>query len=488
MFLSLASSLNFNPMHHAPHLRRSCALALALFYSLAASTSAQGDDALPGEGPALGQRIDQADVAAGRYSLRELRREGRRIFSTPFNKLDGFGDGPMNVLDPTSPGGRPTMADNGTFLRVNGLDSQACIECHAILSARTIPATFAIGGVGGIAAVALPGPTELDIDDEGNNGFAFFNGRMINPPFIWGSGGVELVAKEMTSELQALMDTARTRPGVPVDLVTKGISFGQLSFDVDTGEFDTSLVVGVDADLVVRPFGRKGDNSTVRAFGINALQFHHGMQPAEAVGFDVDADGDGVVNEILPGELSALSVFSVLSQRPETVRMDDRQRQARGTDLFTSIGCATCHVPELRTRSESLGLAFPEIEADPGANVFLRVDLRGKPAGFRRHPDGGLRVSMFSDLKRHDMGPDLAESTGHRLDRHFITPRLWGIADTAPYLHDGRALTLREAIEAHGGEGTDAAGSFRQLAPAQQSDVLYFLNSLRVPERPNRHL
>ena len=44
--------------------------------------------------------------------------------------------------------------------------------------------------------------------------------------------------------------------------------------------------------------------------------FHMGMQPVEIVGDGVDADGDGVVNEILVGELSALEVFQTHAGDP----------------------------------------------------------------------------------------------------------------------------------------------------------------------------
>ncbi len=62
------------------------------------------------------------------------------------------------------------------------------------------------------------------------------------------------------------------------------------------------------------------------------------------------------------------------------------------------------------------------------------------------------------------MGPDLAESTGDVLESYFQTARLWGVADTAPYLHDGRAATLTEAILWHGGEAESAAIFFDSLA------------------------
>jgi CxxC motif-containing protein (DUF1111 family) len=87
-------------------------------------------------------------------------------------------------------------------------------------------------------------------------------------------------------------------------------------------------------------------------------------------------------------------------------------------------------------------------------------------------------------LKRHDMGAQLAESTGGPLDRQFITARLWGIADTAPYLHDGRATTLTDAILLHGGEAQAARDGFAALSPQGRLALLAFLRSLRTPLHP----
>ena len=71
-----------------------------------------------------------------------------RIFTTPFNHLDGYGDGPIDPANTTQPGGRPTLQGNGMFLRINGLDAQACFECHTLVSNATIPATLGLGGAG----------------------------------------------------------------------------------------------------------------------------------------------------------------------------------------------------------------------------------------------------------------------------------------------------------------------------------------------------
>ena len=464
----------------ARHPRTLLTLACAVLLSLtpAALAQTQPQPAPPGESPALGERLTLDEVRD--LGLKQLRREGMRIFTTRFNTYDGLGDGPMDHADPSQPGGRPTLQGNGTFLRLNGLDSQTCVECHSIVSNATSPPTFGVGGVGGVSANAMAGLLDPDVDDTDGAGFASIRGRFINPPFNFGLGGIELLAREMTAELQALAASAEAQPGVEVPLVTKGISFGSVVFA--DGVLDRSGIQGVDDDLVIRPFGRKGSFPTVRAFDVDATQFHFGMQAVEVVGEHVDADGDGVVNELTVGEISALHAFQVLLERPRQVKPPNG-----GLELFEATGCATCHVPALTTNSETHDLIFPDDPSDPRAEVYRTVKLSGKPARFSRSGDG-IEVPLFADLKRHDMGPGLAESTGDPLDAFFTTARLWGVADTAPYMHDGRAGTLTEAILMHGGEAQAARDAFDVLPDDDRRLMIDFLRSLQTPRKATRGL
>ncbi len=450
---------------------------LAVAVTLCGLASAQAD------GPALGAtRLFQADLENGSMTVDEVRAEGLRIFCAPFNRLDGYGDGAMNPTDTISPGGRPTLQGNGTFLRVNGLDAQSCLECHGIGSAATIPATFAVGGVGPASSNVIFQPRRIDVTDAAGQGLAGFTGRFINPPFLFGSGGIELLALEMTAALQQGPRAAFAAPDTDISLVTHGVSFGRIRFDSAAGAFDYSMIEGVSEDLVVRPFGRKGSFQTVRAFDVEAMRFHFGIEPTELIGAGVDGDRDGVADEVLAGEISAMHVFSASLERPEV--RDWTAEARRGLDRFEAIGCAVCHVPNLYTRGRELPFRFPEVETAPQLNEFLRVDLSQSTAGFNMAPGGGLEVPLFSDLKMHDMGPGLAESFGRPDDALYITARLWGVADTAPYLHDGRATTLTDAILLHGGEGQGARDAFAALPVVEQVEVLTFLKRLRTPLDP----
>ena len=440
----------------------------------------------PGESGALGDRLDQADVVA--MSRNQAIDEGKRIFTTPFNHLDGYSDGPIDINDTISPGGRPTLQGNGMLMRINGLDAQSCFECHALVSNATIPATLGIGGAGGSVTNAMFQPSGIDPADQDLDGQATFTGRFINPPFLFGVGGVELLGLEMTAELQALKQHAIDNPFTPLDLITKGVDFGTIVAD-GLGDVDTAQVEGVSDDLVVRPFGRKGEFATTRDFDVGAMQFHFGMQPTEAVGEGIDADGDGVVDEITVGELSALGVF--VSTRPRPVQGSMNSQAEQGQTLFTSaLGCADCHIPVLHTDTVDLPLRFPQVATDPWVNVYTSIDVSKVPAKFQKNGSGGVRVPLFADLKRHDMGDGLAEDfalADAATNREFTTAKLWGVADSGPWLHDGRALTISSAILMHGGEAQVARDNFDALSDAEKTSVLEFLRSLRTPrEAPAR--
>lgn len=436
------------------------------------------------------QRISQSDIEDGNLSIKQIRKAGLLVFTTPFNKADGYGDGTpdLTLLDNRSPGNRPTLQGNLTFLRVNGLDSQTCLECHTILSNAEIPARLGVGGVGGASQNAIFQADNIDVADSNNNGIADFNGRFINPPFLFGSGGVELVGLEMTRDLQNLKQQAIQTPNVVVDLITKGIGFGSITAN-SNGQVDTSNVVGVNDDLVIKPFGRKGEFATVREFDVGAAAFHLGMQATELVGEGVDNDQDGVVDELKEGDLSALSIFNTTMNKPvESKRNSDEEA---GFTIFNSIGCSDCHVPQLNTNTKHLPYKLIGANQSPFSDGFYQSDLNKFPASFKKNNTGGIEVNLFSDLKNHDMGEGLKESFSLATDkqnREFITARLWGIADTAPYLHDGRALTLVEAIKWHDNPGSEAAISgqgFKALVEESQINLIKFLNTLRTPPRPN---
>jgi CxxC motif-containing protein (DUF1111 family) len=91
-----------------------------------------------------------------------------------------------------------------------------------------------------------------------------------------------------------------------------------------------------------------------------------------------------------------------------------------------------------------------------------------------------VNVPLFSDLLLHDMGPALGDGIeqGAAGPNEFRTAPLWGLRARAPYLSDGRAPTVMDAILAHGGEAQKIRDRFAHLPAADQQDILNFLDSI----------
>ncbi len=139
----------------------------------------------------------------------------------------------------------------------------------------------------------------------------------------------------------------------------------------------------------------------------------------------------------------------------------------------------------LETETKLLTVSFPEVETDPSANVYMALDLTARPTGFKGSKQS-IEVPLYADLKRHDMGPGLAEKidevgTGASV---WMTKELWGVGQTGQYLHDGRATTLPEAILLHGGDAEDQRDDFVDLTDAEQADLVRFLQNLVILKAP----
>lgn len=152
-------------------------------------------------------------------------------------------------------------------------------------------------------------------------------------------------------------------------------------------------------------------------------------------------DDDGVPDpELSEQDLFDLVAFSMLLAAPKPDAPTEQTE--RGSASFDQIGCTGCHTPTLEG-----------------------------PRGL---------IPAYSDLLLHDMGEDLADGIvmGVATGSEFRTQPLWGIAATGPYLHDGRADTLDEAIRAHGGEAKGSQEAYGKLSEAERADIIAFLESL----------
>ena len=119
--------------------------------------------------------------------------------------------------------------------------------------------------------------------------------------------------------------------------------------------------------------------------------------------------------------------------------------EQKGREIFARVGCGACH-------------ATPRLGA-------------------------GLSVNAYTDLLLHDLGPGLNDGIkeGAAEPGEWRTPPLWNMAATlrtGGLLHDGRALTVEEAIEWHDGEATGARTKARALNEAEKATLFAFINGL----------
>ena len=254
----------------------------------------------------------------------------------------------------------------------------------------------------------------------------------------------------------------------PVDGVTG--RFADLSGDAVTQKIATTNPAG--AQNLVGRFGWKAQESTVLAFAGDAYLNEMGITnrffttdpapdgnqaallAAEPAGITPTTLQDLPSNPALPesptnkDDIARFTDFMEFLAPPPTVPLTAQAQQ--GQQLFTQINCVACHKPTMTTGPSSVSPA-----------------LAAKP------------VNLFSDLLLHNMGT-LADGIGqaNAAPTEMRTAPLWGLRARAPYLHDGRASTILQAILMHDGEALTIRNRFAALSSAQQQAIIAFLNSI----------
>ncbi|HET6284135.1 MAG TPA: di-heme oxidoredictase family protein [Polyangia bacterium] len=457
---------------------------------------------------------------------------GDKLFQAKFNAADGIGARVgagerftrMPRADKTGAGEWATH----TPARATGPNAQSCTGCHNQ------------GGDDGA------GEASDNVHRDANHTGRLNQQVTRNTPHLFGLGGQQKLAEEMTVDLQAIRTAGRTALGCGSSttagstaraLSSKGISFGTLTINHAAGttgctESLSPPVAGgansVSADLVVRPYQWKGAVAFIRDFVRGAAHNELGMQGSELLGSPtvdpstVDGDGDGVRNELFVGDITALTIYQAAQPRPTTkvelaglglipaLTAAETASINRGAPLFNSMGCNSCHVPSLvandvifrepsaNANFRDAGNLFPngrtyaQSQLDPARPLVFDITrdhvenatpvlANGQKLGdFTRDAQGHAIIALFGDLRRHDMGAGLAEEvdeqgTGASV---FMTENLWGAGSSPPYLHDGRAASLTEAILEHGGEGQTSRNNFAAASLQNRQDVIAFLNNL----------
>lgn len=371
-------------------------LALGLERPLRAPPPGDDDAAPAPSGDA--QRLSPEDAA-------RLER-GRVLFSRDFHRSSGLGTPEMNA--------------------------DSCRACHR---------DPVVGGAGGL---------ELNVSrfarDHGGAGpYEDLPGGQtlskLRPPHVLGReeyvpGGPDVFEQRQTPSLlgggliDGIPDASILQREDPLDLDGDGIR-------------GVARRLTIDGVTELGRFGWKGQVPHLRDFVRDALGGELGLTtPDDRRGFALLSDADASADPELDQEaVDDLTFF--LANLPAPVRAASLEPEVlRGEFLFSTLGCARCHVPFLE-----------------GA----------------RGP-----VWLYSDLLLHDVWPDTFRGMSEpgAGPGVYRTPPLWGVGTTAPYLHDGRASTLRAAILSHDGDARPARRGFELLSPADKNALIAFLEDL----------
>ena len=433
---------------------------------------------------------DSSRFIIARDPFRAIAR-GRQLFQRKFSLSEGLGprtdDGAGNIGD----GDDATLFDAS---RVAGL-ADSCAGCH--------------GRPRGSA---------------GSGGDVFTRPDSRDAPHLFGLGLQEMLADEITTNLRAIRDAALDRAerggaAVRARLRSKNIDYGWLTANPD-GSIDSSEISGIDPDLRVKPFFAEGSAYSIRQFVVGALNAEMGLEAADPdllaasrgervatpAGMVLDgakddlkpppvsspkqdSDHDGVRDEIDPALVDYLEFYLLNYFRPGRYEPDPAAT-AVGRRVFAATGCTSCHMPNHQIDRDRR-VADVATEYDPERGVFNGMFATARPR-LRKvqddptlpplQPAARLRFlvrGIFTDFKRHDLGPNFWERNfDGTLQYEFMTEALWGVATTAPYGHDGRSVNLREVILRHGGEAQAARDAFAALSDSGQRQLLDFLASL----------
>ncbi len=152
----------------------------------------------------------------------------------------------------------------------------------------------------------------------------------------------------------------------------------------------------------------------------------------------------------------------------------------KGSELFDTIGCATCHVRSLTTApvgTKINGGTFTIPDALSGKTFhpfgdFLLHDV-GTGDGIVMAMEEHYGRNMYQIQWRNLSLPSFATT-----QNKMRTAPLWGVRLRPQLMHDGESLTLRDAILRHLGEARQVTTRFSKLKRSDQEALIQFLLSL----------
>jgi len=131
-----------------------------------------------------------------------------------------------------------------------------------------------------------------------------------------------------------------------------------------------------------------------------------------------------------------------------------------GDQVFSRIGCDTCHVRNITTA--------------PAGTVINQGAFTVPPAL------GNVTIHPFGDFLLHNVGTGdgIVQNGGQSTRNKVRTAPLWGLRTRSRLMHDGLSMTRNDAIQRHGNEAQRVIDAYRALSSTDRQALLTFLDSL----------
>jgi CxxC motif-containing protein (DUF1111 family) len=348
-----------------------------------------------------------------------------------------------------APGGGGPVENNVTvFTRVSKASHEAT---QGVVHANATEADFR-ESLSNVAAKFPPTsrPVLADLLPSGTKG-------CISPPKIGVVPGVDITQRNTPALFGANLIDA-----IPDRIIIANERKQRLKWglsDSDTDDFPVGRAIRL-AEGKVGKFGWKAHVGSLSEFVRVACANELGLgnpaqaQPVSLSKSDYRPRGLDLTNE----QCDQITAFVASLAKPREIvpaSPEEAKRAASGKKTFAAIGCADCHSPDLG-------------------------DVKGIYSDLLLHRMGSTLVGGGTYGDPPPELPNFVEGGGPQ-PSEWRTPPLWGVADSAPYLHDGRAATLEDAIKLHAGQATKSAERFSELSLDQRDELIEFLNTLRAP-------
>ena len=315
------------------------------------------------------------------------------------------------------------------------------------------------------AAIGRLATAPVGKDKQGKTQFAV---SQRNTPALFGTGAIDRIPRQ---QLVAIAQKQRNL----------GIVSGRLS----TAKNSTS----------VGKFGWKGQTESLAAFVRAACANELGLNvpgAKQAPNPFAESDANNGKLDLNQRQLLELTSFIADLPQPEELEPDDVEAAKiahHGRKLFATTGCIHCHVEAISGRTKMVSGIYSDLLLhDMGKNLADPVPSGGTfspSAGGGSSYSGGSSSPSAELVSSGRNDPRLRSrrvmSVSAQKQQEWRTPPLWGVASTAPYMHDGRAATLSEAILYHGGEAQFSVKKYLRLPPEDRLAIVAFLNTLVAP-------